>query len=94
MKSTRDLIVLVLVAASLTVLTGCGDTKCTMDTECPLPQVCVSGACVMRAQDGGPFDTIPDSIFPDMDAPDTPPDGADVDGGDPDEDDGEEDPVV
>jgi hypothetical protein len=40
------------------VVGGCGETKCNTDTDCPLPQVCVEGACQMRAVDGATVDTI------------------------------------
>ncbi len=55
-----------LAALALTAATaGCGNTPCKMDTECPLPQVCVAGSCVARSMDGTVFDTTMDSVITD-----------------------------
>jgi len=54
---------------------GCGETKCKMDTECPLPQICVDGRCVERSSDGT-VDLLTDVDHPD--GLDVPVDGEDV----------------
>jgi hypothetical protein len=54
---------------------GCGETKCKMDTECPLPKICVDGRCVERASDGT-VDVLTDGVDPD--GLDVPADGEDV----------------
>lgn len=71
MKNVRIPGTCLAVAAAFVALTGCGDTKCKTDTECPLPQVCVAGACVMRSMDGTVFDTTTDSVIPDGTDPST-----------------------
>ncbi|MFH1435507.1 MAG: dickkopf-related protein [Pseudomonadota bacterium] len=39
---------LLLLAVFLAVFSGCADEKCTRDTDCVLPEICVNGACVLK----------------------------------------------
>ncbi len=65
---------------SACLLPACGKTKCQMDTECPLPQLCVAGECVFRSSDAVIDDALWDldvDTF-DMDTIGDPPDGTDL----------------
>ena len=39
---------LLLLPVFFAVFSGCADEKCTRDTDCVLPEICVSGVCVLK----------------------------------------------